>query len=166
MKVRTFDTAQTEPYIPLYDNERTKKMIDPKYDALTFHLLSMSYRDKKSWDGKVRMSIDPKTQEYRTNEDALNEEVFLKYVSRIENLEGHDGTPIVKASQFLDYIEADQHGMGIDCDIRKLYQEVLSAVLNRATLEKGLEKNFDSSSVSGLTTKPDEASEDASTSRR
>ena len=166
MKIRTFDIKTPEPYVPVYDGERGKKAMDPKYPAVVFHLLSMSYRDKKAWDAKVSLSVDVKTQEYHSNQDSLNEEIFLKYCERIENLQNHDGDPLIKAAQFLEYIEAEQHGVGIDCDIHKLYTEIINAIVNRSTLEKGLEKNFSTSSAIGTTNAPGEDIQDVTISPR
>ena len=153
MKLRIFDRKKEEPYIPIWDQQRYKAKTDPTFKPLTIYLRSMSYEEYEEMQNQIVYEVDPADPErMKSNAGEVRDETFLKFVTRIDNLETPDGEKIVFPGQFMDILISVKDGTkGVDANVHNLITEITKAIQFRGVLEDGLAKNWLSSSAFGLT---------------
>jgi hypothetical protein len=156
MKLPIFERKKSEPYIPAWEGVRTRARRGEEEAPLTFHLFSLSMEDMQEWEAEyAKGGTEGDVKKVKEKRD----ELLIKYIDRIENLEDpQTGDVVCKPGQLFDLIvrlEKDPDH-GIDAHFNALLGELFFAIQARSTLELGLAKNWHSSSDSEQTKRPDE----------
>ena len=153
MIIRTFKKSETSPYIPMFESERVFARSDELYKPITFHIRSMDAGAYQVFMKKIKTSYNVMTGDTDSNFEDMKRNVVCEFCSRIENLEHPDRGPITTPHQFVALIDGiDADDIGCDAALHNLLDEVYAAIQSRSTLERGVRKNWKTSSDSSETT--------------